>query len=220
VIERLRGPVVARFPGSATIDVGGLGLEVQLTARAQGALPSSGEAVVLTRQIVREDDVTLFGFADEAERDGFDRLLTVAGVGPRLALATVSVVAPESLRQALAAGDTAPLVAVPGVGKKLAQRMVLDLKEWAQATLPTADGAEAEDGPVRAVPVAAEDGEAGTAIAALVGLGYGAAEVRLTVTGLRAQGVERAEELVREGLRRLGRAAARTLEERSEGASP
>jgi Holliday junction DNA helicase RuvA len=216
VIERLRGPVVARGAGSATIDIGGLGLEVQLTARAQAALPASGEAVVLTRHIVREDGVMLLGFADSAEREGFDRLLTVAGVGPRLALATVSAVPPDRLRRALAAGDAAPLLAVPGVGKKLAQRIALDLKDWAAAGLP------ADEAPVPArlgeAALAEDDGEAAAAVLARVGLGYGGAEVRSTVGVLRAEGVDQAEALVREALRRLGRAAVRTLEERVEGA--
>ncbi len=220
MIERLRGPVVARFAGSATLDVGGLGLEVHLTARAQGALPASGETVVLTRQIVREDGVTLFGFADLEEREAFDRLLAVAGVGPRLALATVSVVAPDRLRRALAAGDTTPLVAVPGVGKKLAQRMVLDLKDWAQSTLPAIGGDEGGGPSIGLGSTTPDDGEAATAIAALVGLGYGAAEARAVVASLRGQGVEAAEALLREGLRRLGRASLRTVEERAEGASP
>ena len=216
MIERLRGAVVARGLGTATIDVGGLGLEVQLTARAQAALPASGETVVLTRHIVREDGAMLFGFADGAEREGFDRLLGVAGVGPRLALATVSVVSPDRFRRALAGGDTAPLVAVPGVGRKLAQRMVLDLKEWAASGLPAeAAGPDANGGaPSFALE---ESAEANTAVLALIGLGYGAADVRQTVAALRAQGLEEAEALVREGLRRLGRAPARVLEERAEG---
>lgn len=217
MIERLRGLVAARGAGTATIDVGGLGLEVQLTARAQAALPTSGEAVVLTRHIVREDGVTLFGFADADEREGFDRLLAVGGVGPRLALATVSTVPPDRLRRALAGNDVTTLLTVPGVGKKLAQRMVLDLKEWAASTQPGGDGAStAAEG--EALSVAPDDGEASAAVQALVGLGYGAAEVRAAVAGLRGEGLESAEALVREGLRRLGRAAVRTLEERAEGA--
>lgn len=217
MIERLRGPVVARTLATATIDVGGLGLEVQLTARAQAALPASGETVLLTRHIVREDGATLYGFADSAEREAFDKLLGVAGVGPRLALATVSVVAPERLRRALAAGDTAPLVAVPGVGKKLAQRMALDLKEWAAAGLPEEAGTGRAEGGDVIAPLE-ESAEAQTAALALIGLGYGAAEVRAALSAVRAQGVDGAEALVREGLRRLGRATARSIEERAEGA--
>lgn len=217
MIERLRGPVAARGAGTATIDVGGLGLEVQLTARAQAVLPTTGEAVVLTRQIVREDGATLFGFADADEREGFDRLLAVGGVGPRLALATVSTVAPDRLRRALAESDVTTLLTVPGVGRKLAQRMVLDLKEWAASTQP-AGGEAPSAGRGETLPAAPDDGEASAAIQALVGLGYGAAEVRATVAGLGAEGVADAEALVREGLRRLGRAAVRTLEERAEGA--
>jgi Holliday junction DNA helicase RuvA len=218
MIERLRGSVVMRFGQSATIDVGGLGLEVQLTARAQAALPAAGEAVILTRHLVREDGAWLFGFADLDEREGFDRLLGVAGVGPRLALATVSAVPPERLRRALAQSDLDPLVAVPGVGKKLAQRMVLDLKEWAAAALPEEVGEVVRTSTGTGAILALDEGEAATAVAALVGLGYGAAEARASVTLLREQGITSAEALVRAGLARLGRASARTLEAPTEEA--
>jgi len=211
MIERVRGPVVARRAGFAVIDVSGLGLEVQMTARAHGSLPAPGmEAVVLTRYIVREDGVALYGFADDAERDGFDRLLAVAGVGPKLALATVSALAPDRLRRALAEGETGVLTSVPGVGRRLADRMVLDLKDWASAfVLAAADGAP---GPARAADLL-EPGPAATAVDALVGLGYGASEARSAIAAARQDGVEGAEALVRDGLRRLGRAAVRTLEE-------
>jgi Holliday junction DNA helicase RuvA len=214
VIERLRGPVVGRRPGAAVLDVGGLGLEVQLTARAEARLPVGGEATLLTRFVVREDGVALYGFADEAEREGFDRLLGVAGVGPRLALATVSALAPDRLRRALAGGDAAALTAVPGVGRKIAQRMILDLKEWAAETVP---GGGEEGEPVATTVPAADGPDAAFAVQALVALGYGPAEARQAVREALAQGAGEAADLVRAGLARLGRAPVRAWDEGGAG---
>ncbi|MCL6596166.1 MAG: Holliday junction branch migration protein RuvA [Firmicutes bacterium] len=215
MIERLRGPVVGRRPGAAVVDVGGLGLEVQLTARAEARLPTRGEATLLTRFVVREDGVALYGFADEAEREGFDRLLGVAGVGPRLALATVSTLAPDRLRRALAGGDAAALTAVPGVGRKIAQRMILDLKEWAAEAVPGEGG---EGQPAAPAGGAAADGpDAAFAVQALVALGYGPAEARQAVREALTQGAGEAGELVRASLARLGRAPVRAWDEGSAG---
>jgi Holliday junction DNA helicase RuvA len=218
MIERVRGAVVARRPGSAVLDVGGLGLEVQLTARAQAALPRNGDAVVLTRYIVREDAVSLYGFADEDEREGFDRLLAVAGVGPRLALATVSALAPDRLRRVLAAGETTALLAVPGVGKKLAQRIVLDLKDWAAAAVGADPDMPSEPAADRGATAALDaEPESATAVLALVGLGYPPPEARAAVGRARAAGATAAEALVRDALRQLAPATARVVEDGERG---
>ena len=220
MIDRVAGTVVASRPGVAVIDVGGIGLEIQVTGRAQAALGAIGErGSIVTRYIVREDAVTLYGFADEDEREGFDHLLAVAGVGPRLALATVSLLAPDRLRRTLAAGETGPLVGVPGVGKKLAQRMVLDLKDWAADAIPAlGEDTPSAGAPLEAASVAVDGEEAATAVEALTGLGYGALEARAAVAAARRAGIERAEDLVRDGLRRLSRAAARSADEATKGA--
>lgn len=208
MIERVSGVVLAHRPGTVVIDVAGFGLEVQATARAQAALSAVGERVtLLTRYIVREDAVTLFGFADGDEREGFDRLLQVAGVGPRLALATVSTVSPGRFRSAIASGESDPFLAVPGVGKKLAQRIVLDLREWAGAAWPgVAEAAGAAGGATPAAGV--ESGEPAVAVEALVGLGYGVAQARSAVAQAARSGHAAAEDLVREGLRHLAQGTA------------
>jgi Holliday junction DNA helicase RuvA len=125
VIARLRGTVVGRRGDALVLDVQGVGYLVQATPRA-GA---KGEITVETYLHVREDALQLYGFADASERELFEHLLSVQGVGPKVALAIVSGSNPADLRRAIALEDTARFEAIPGIGKKTAQRVVLELKE-------------------------------------------------------------------------------------------
>jgi holliday junction DNA helicase RuvA len=130
VISLLEGRVAGRGADHAVLLVGGVGYEVQCSATTLGSLPSlGGQARVLTHLHVRDDALTLFGFATAAERELFLLLLGVNGVGPRLALAILSVLSPEAFRRAVLAGDADAITIVPGVGKKVAARIVLDVKE-------------------------------------------------------------------------------------------
>jgi Holliday junction DNA helicase RuvA len=127
MIAHLDGNVSAVAPDGAVIDVGGVGLLVQCTPATLAGLRPGERARVATSLVVREDALTLYGFASEDERNTFELLQTASGVGPRLALAMLAVLRPEALRRAVAEEDLAALTAVPGIGRKGAQRIVLEL---------------------------------------------------------------------------------------------
>jgi holliday junction DNA helicase RuvA len=127
MISHLDGTVSAIAPEGAVIEVGGVGLLVQCTPGTLAMLRRGDRARVATSLVVREDALTLFGFAADDERDVFELLQTASGVGPRLALAMLAVFTPDELRRAVAAEDVTALTRVPGIGRKGAQRIVLEL---------------------------------------------------------------------------------------------
>jgi Holliday junction DNA helicase RuvA len=127
VISHLAGTVTAIAPDGAVIEVGGVGLLVQCTPGTLATLRTGARARVATSLVVREDALTLYGFAADDERDVFELLQTASGVGPRLALAMLAVFTPDALRRAVAAEDVTALTRVPGIGRKGAQRIVLEL---------------------------------------------------------------------------------------------
>jgi holliday junction DNA helicase RuvA len=129
VIAHLDGTVSALAPDGAVIDVGGVGLLVQCTPGTLAGLRLGARAKVATSLTVREDALTLYGFATEDERNVFELLQTASGVGPRLALAMLAVHEPDALRLAVASEDLTALTRVPGIGKKGAQRIVLELRD-------------------------------------------------------------------------------------------
>lgn len=161
MIARLRGTAVARGTDAIVLDVGGVGYLVQPTTRAARKAAGKGEVVLETYMHVREDVLQLYGFADGEERELFEQLLSVSGVGPKVALAIVSGSTPAELRRAIALEDTARFQAIPGIGKKTAQRVVLELKE------KLADGVPEPVGGARPQLMARE---------ALVELGYSVVE--------------------------------------------
>jgi holliday junction DNA helicase RuvA len=127
MIAHLDGTVSAVAPDGAVIDVGGVGLLVQCTPGTLAGLRTGERARVATSLVVREDALTLYGFAGDDERNTFELLQTASGVGPRLALAMLAVFTPDALRRAVATEDLAALTTVPGIGRKGAQRIVLEL---------------------------------------------------------------------------------------------
>jgi Holliday junction DNA helicase RuvA len=127
VIARLRGTVAARTPAGLVVDVGGVGYLVAATPRVRARVGE--ETTVETYLHVREDTLQLYGFASADERELFELLLGVSGVGPKVALAIVSGSTPDELRRAIVRDDTARFEAIPGIGRKTAQRVVLELKE-------------------------------------------------------------------------------------------
>ncbi|MCO8276928.1 Holliday junction branch migration protein RuvA [Actinoplanes sp. TRM 88003] len=142
MIASVRGVVAAIAPDSAVIEVGGVGLQVQCAPGTLANLKAGAEARLATSMVVREDSLTLYGFADDDEKHLFELLQTASGVGPRLAQAVLAVHQPETVRRAIAGGDLATLTRVPGIGKKGAERMVLELRDKIGA-LPAADGVPA-----------------------------------------------------------------------------
>ncbi|NVI90298.1 Holliday junction branch migration protein RuvA [Actinomadura sp. BRA 177] len=129
MIAFVSGRVAAAGPDGAVIDVHGVGLAVQCTPATLAGLRVGDQANVPTSLVVREDSLTLFGFADDDERTVFELLQTASGIGPRIALAMLAVHTPDALRRAVATEDLTALTKVPGIGKKGAQRIVLELKD-------------------------------------------------------------------------------------------
>ncbi|ALE06105.1 ATP-dependent DNA helicase RuvA [Arthrobacter sp. ERGS1:01] len=147
MISFVRGPVAQLSLAQAVIDVNGVGMLVHATPKTLGGLRVGEESTLTTTMIVREDSMTLYGFADADEREVFDVLLSVSGIGPRLALAVLAVLEPESIRRAVADADGKAFTKVPGVGPKVAGRIVLELKgklvPTAGAGVPSAPAATA-----------------------------------------------------------------------------
>ena len=200
MIGSLRGRILDRSPrGEVLVDVGGVGYRATVAPRTLAALGPAGSEITLhTHLHVREDALALFGFATVAERDCFEALIGARGVGPSLALAILSVHTPAELHRVLAEGDLDALTLVPGVGRKTAARLLMELK--ARFDVPHLQLADlvASDGP-EAAPARAE------VRAALAGLGYGPDEVSLALLEMPAAGD--VEELLRTALKLL--AAAR-----------
>jgi holliday junction DNA helicase RuvA len=136
MIAHVAGRVASLAPDGAVVEVGGVGLTVQCTPSTLAALRVGEPALLPTSLVVREDSLTLYGFADEDERAVFELLQTASGVGPRLAQAMLAVHGPDELRRAVATEDLATLTQVPGIGRKGAQRIVLELKDRLGAARP------------------------------------------------------------------------------------
>ena len=198
MIGSLRGRLAARSPrGEAIVEVGGVGYRVSVSPATLAALgPTGGEVVVHTHLHVREDALTLYGFTAADERDCFEALLGAHGVGPALALAIVSVHSPSQLRRVLVEGDLDALTLVPGVGRKTAARLLIELK--ARLDVPESELSSTEVESNGAAPLA-------ELRVALAGLGYEAEEVRRVASDLPPDGD--LETLLRSALRLL--AAAR-----------
>jgi holliday junction DNA helicase RuvA len=146
MIAHLTGSVAAVAPDGAVIDVGGIGLLVQCSPGTLAGLRVGEQARVATSLVVREDSLTLYGFASEDERTTFELVQTASGVGPRLAQAMLAVLSPDQLRRAVAAEDLAVLMSVPGIGRKGAQRIVLELAGRLGAPLGTGAGGDGSAG--------------------------------------------------------------------------
>ena len=148
MIGRLRGALVGLRPTGVLIDVGGVGYEVAMTPEAIASLPTVGEEVVIhTHLQVREDDMSLYGFAGVADRDLFRILISVSGVGPRVGMALLATLRADDLRRAIATEDVAALSRAPGVGKRSAQKMILELRPKladTEAALLSEDSAPAQ----------------------------------------------------------------------------
>ncbi len=189
MIGRLRGTLVAKLGEAVVLDVHGVGYEIAVTPRGLVDLPPVGdEAVVHTHLHVREDQLALFGFPAEAERDLFRLLLGASGIGPKVALAISATLSPDELRRAVLSDDADTLQMVPGIGKRSAQKLILELRP--RLDLPDGD-----------LP-----GAAGSSLAevraALEALGYQPAEIKNAVAVLPTEG--EVEDLLRTALRSLG----------------
>jgi Holliday junction DNA helicase RuvA len=200
VIGKLTGAVDAIERDRALIDVRGVGYVVRGSARTLATLAPGAETSLLVETLVREDAIDLYGFATAAERDWFRLLTTVQGVGAKVALALLGALAPAELARAIAAQDKATLTRAEGVGPKLANRLVSELRDKIA-------GAAVDAGAAPAAARGADDGAAADAVSALVNLGYRRPEALSAVEKALARlgpavGVER---LIPEGLKELAR---------------
>ena len=193
MIHRLRGTLVEKDAEGVVLDAGGVGYRASASLATLRALPSVGEECVIhTRMVVREDAMLLFGFATKEERTTFDALIGVSKVGPKLALAVLSAMSPAEIAEAVARGDVMKFASVPGLGRKSADRLVLELKGKDIAVFtpePTVSG----------------DGGGGPymeAREALTGLGYSLEEAEKALNSIPPQ--DTVEKYIKEALRRIG----------------
>ena len=190
MIAYVTGRVTGRSASACIIEVGGIGLRLLMSTNALSHLPADGDEVtVFTHLHVREDELTLFGFESLEEQELFLKLLTVAGVGPKVALSALSALSPSALAEAIVREDDVLIATVPGIGKKTAQRIVIELKDalgapglGRQMASATSAGAEATD--------------------ALASMGFSSAEVAVALKGY--EGPDEAQALLRYALKRLG----------------
>lgn len=193
MIGRLRGRIAAREGNVLTVDVQGVGYEVEVTTvTVASSGPADTSVELFTQLVARDDSMTLFGFRSLAERSLFRVLVRVNGVGPKLAMTVLGALPPEELARCVADRDTGLLTRVPGIGKKTAERIVMELQDRLD-DIPVAAGAA----PVKA------DREAADAVSALVALGWRPAEARRVVESVHVDG-ESTEDLIRSALKRMG----------------
>jgi holliday junction DNA helicase RuvA len=201
MIASVRGRVAAIGPDGAVIEVGGVGLAIACTPNTLAAMRVGAEARLATSLVVREDSLTLYGFADDGARQLFELLQTASGVGPRLAQAVLAVHAPDTVRRAIASGDIATLTRVPGIGKKGAERLVLELRD-------RVGGAGGDDGYAPGVTPGAT--WADQVRQALVGLGWTASQADQAVAAvaeqLDGQPAPAVPVLLKQAIQALGRA--------------
>ena len=191
MIGSLRGVVVERIEDSTVlVEVGGVGYLVHVTPRTLAELEPTSSAFLYVHQHIREDAHTLYGFLDRDERRTFESLIDTHGIGPSMAMAILATHSPRALTDIVANGDVASLTLVPGVGKKTAERLVIELK--GRLNLPMLDG----------ITSAGSTSSVAQVREALVGLGYGHDEIRDTLREL--DGSLDAERLLRDALNLLG----------------
>ncbi|GAB3082531.1 Holliday junction branch migration protein RuvA [Pedococcus soli] len=200
MIASVRGSVRHIGLDRVVVEVGGVGMLLHTTPATASAQHLGREATLATTLVVREDSLTLYGFASDEERDIFEQVQTVSGVGPRLALAMLSVLAPDRLRAAVTGGDLATLTKVPGIGRKGAERIVLELRD--KIGLPS--GAA---GATPSAPVASGPSWRDQVTEALTGLGYSGkqAEDAVSSVAAAAPASPNVSEMLRAALRELGR---------------
>lgn len=200
MIASLRGVLAEKESGHCVIETAGVGYRVSVSSHTARSLPGEGEPVFLhTHQVVREDAVQLFGFADLEERRLFEMLITVSGVGPKVALAVLSGLPPQALARALRDENIAQLVGIPGVGRKTAERLIVELRDKLELAVTASTSPPAKGRPVVPRSESFDD-----AVAALVRLGYSAAQAQETLR--KVMGAEEdltVEMLVRKALSRL-----------------
>ena len=208
MIVQLTGTLVEVTPSRVTLDVGGVGYELGVSSTTAAALPHTGEAgvTILTRLIVREDAMELFGFSSRSERALFDQLRAISGVGPKLALAVLSTFTPSQLAQVVATQDASRMAQVPGVGRKKASRLLVELSDVfnKNADLRELVGLFSPESDQAPLPVAAMGSVESEAAEALLSMGFTSQEAELALEGHEEAGALTIEKALAYALRRLG----------------
>ena len=195
MIAHISGTLAQKIPGEAIVDVGGVGYQIFIPLNVFYRLPEIGAAVSLQIYThVREDALQLFGFQDLAEKQLFLLLLGVSGIGPKLAINILSGIAAEELSRALKEGDQVRLVAIPGVGRKLAERMIVELKDKFATLAPSFPESAKSDGGSQLLL---------DAVSALVNLGYKRPDAEKMVRDVLKRGERSLENVLKQTLRRL-----------------
>lgn len=194
----LNGTVTVLEPNLAVLDVGGVGYACHTTGYTLSQLQMGKHQKLYTYCYIKEDAFDIFGFATREEQNLFLRLLSVNGVGPKAALSILSATTPDQFLLAVMTGDEKTLTRAPGVGKKMAQRIILELKDKLTGRLPELEGASP------AVLAAVPGGKAAEASAALAALGYSQSEIGLALKGVDVEALS-VEEIIRAGLRAMVR---------------
>ncbi|MDF0529139.1 Holliday junction branch migration protein RuvA [Tsukamurella sp. 8F] len=198
MIASLRGPVLHIALDHVVIECGGVGYRVQVAPTTAGSMTRGAEASLLTSMVVREDSMTLYGFTDPEVQELFHLLQTVQGIGPRLAMSAIAVLDPREMARAITGGEIKTLCLIPGVGKRVAERIHVELKDKIAA--PGTNGEPA-------VVVGAGGGVEQQLIDALEGLGFTLKQAEPAVTAVVGEGADRpVAELLRDALKILGRA--------------
>lgn len=205
MISFLRGRIAERTATQVVVDVGGVGFACGVSSTTAAALPAPGspeEAVVYTKMSVREDAMSLYGFSTREERAAFESLVSISGVGPKLALSVLSTFGPAALKEVVSTSDEKRMATVPGVGKKTAQRMILELRDAFKTfvidptqALPGFEAPGLGSGPA---PSAVED-----ATQALLSMGFAPAEAEVALKGYDGA-PDDVEAAVKYALKRLG----------------
>jgi Holliday junction DNA helicase RuvA len=198
MIAFVRGEVAAVTLNSAVLDVGGVGLELMCTPNTLATLRTGQVATLPTAMVVREDSLTLFGFVDDDEKQVFELVQTASGVGPKLAQAMLAVLTPDAVRRAVAGDDVRTLTAVPGIGQKGAQRIILELKD--RIGPPVSSGAGTRQSTIEPWREQVQQG--------LVGLGWAAKDADKAIEAVSDEAGDRPDvaALLRAALRTLSRA--------------
>jgi Holliday junction DNA helicase RuvA len=197
VIAHISGTLAQKIPGEIVVDVHGVGYHILIPLNVFYGLPEIGQRVSLPVYThVREDALQLFGFQDSAEKQVFTLLTAVSGIGPKLAINILSGIPAHELARALREGNQVRLVGIPGVGKKLAERMIVELKDKL-LSLPAEE--------ISSKPAGADSQLLEDAVSALVNLGYRRPEAESTIRAVRENGEASLASILKEALRRMGR---------------
>lgn len=195
MIVNLTGVLLEKEPGHCVVDVGGVGYGVRVSLSTFSQLPDAGREVTLPiHTYVREDQLVLYGFATANERELFCKLISISGVGPKIALAVLSGLPPDDLVEAIGSGDAARLSGIPGIGKKTASRMIVELK----GMLPDDLKVGGASGATRSIR--------GDAVSALMNLGYPKAQAESALDKVELTDDTTIEEAIRTGLKELCKA--------------